>query len=81
MHISLFAMLVMHSPQGAHPPTPGTEAQDPPPQLSLAGGGGGGGYCWGALGGRTVFKPTGQILVAALVAVFLSCWSLRLLCC
>lgn len=39
MHISLFAMLVMHGPQGAHPPTPGTEAQDPPPQLSLAGGG------------------------------------------
>lgn len=78
MHFSLFAMLVMHGPQGAHPPTPGTEVQDPP-QLSLAGGGGG--YCWGALGGRTVFKPTGQILVAALVAVFLSCWSLRLLCC
>lgn len=31
MHIYLFAMLVMHGPQGTHPP--GTEAQDPPPQL------------------------------------------------
>lgn len=82
MHISLFAMLVMHGPQGTHlPSTPGTEAQDPPPQLEP---GWGWGWIWLLLG-----CPRWQNCVqtnrpnpdTALVAVFLSCWSLSLLCC
>lgn len=62
MHIYLFTKLVMHGLTGTHPP--GTEAQDPLPQLKPGWGGSGSGHCWGALGrgAELVFKPTSQVL-------------------